>query len=69
MKSSRSTSATVAKATSTSRPSPSTVPGDAESATGPLARESLALTAPLPEHMKKTWELLGLDAERYEKDE
>lgn len=30
--------------------------------------EKLDVTAPLPPHMLKTWELLGLDAERYEKD-
>jgi 23S rRNA pseudouridine955/2504/2580 synthase len=24
------------------------------------------VTAPLPEHMRKTWELLGLDADRYD---
>ncbi len=27
------------------------------------------VTAPLPEHMKKTWELFGLDADRYDGDE
>jgi 23S rRNA pseudouridine955/2504/2580 synthase len=26
------------------------------------------VTAPLPEHMRKTWELLGLDADRYDAD-
>jgi 23S rRNA pseudouridine955/2504/2580 synthase len=24
------------------------------------------VTAPLPEHMRRTWELLGLDADRYD---
>jgi 23S rRNA pseudouridine955/2504/2580 synthase len=33
----------------------------------PVAGESkIDVTAPLPEHMRKTWELLGLDAARYE---
>jgi 23S rRNA pseudouridine955/2504/2580 synthase len=27
------------------------------------------VTAPLPEHMRRTWELLGVDAERFGKDE
>ena len=27
------------------------------------------VTAPLPEHMRKTWEMLGLDAKRYDADE
>ncbi len=27
---------------------------------------SIDITAPLPDHMKRTWELLGLDAERFE---
>jgi 23S rRNA pseudouridine955/2504/2580 synthase len=35
----------------------------------PYTSGKIDVTAPLPEHMKKTWELLGLDAERYEKDE
>jgi 23S rRNA pseudouridine955/2504/2580 synthase len=26
------------------------------------------VTAPLPEHMRRTWELLGLDAGRFEED-
>jgi 23S rRNA pseudouridine955/2504/2580 synthase len=33
----------------------------------PFTAGKIDVTAPLPEHMKKTWELLGLDAERYEK--
>jgi len=32
----------------------------------PYTGGKIDVTAPLPEHMKKTWELLGLDAERYE---
>jgi 23S rRNA pseudouridine955/2504/2580 synthase len=35
----------------------------------PFTGKKLDVTAPLPEHMKKTWELLGFDADRYEKDE
>jgi len=35
----------------------------------PYSGGKIDVTAPLPEHMKKTWELLGLDAERYEKPE
>jgi 23S rRNA pseudouridine955/2504/2580 synthase len=35
----------------------------------PYSGGKIDVTAPLPEHMKKTWELLGLDAERYEKAE
>jgi 23S rRNA pseudouridine955/2504/2580 synthase len=35
----------------------------------PCTSGKIDVTSPLPEHMKKTWELLGLDAERYEKDE
>ncbi len=35
----------------------------------PYTGGKIDVTAPLPEHMKKTWELLGLDAKRYEKDE
>ena len=27
------------------------------------------MTAPLPEHMRKTWELLGLDADRFDADQ
>jgi 23S rRNA pseudouridine955/2504/2580 synthase len=34
----------------------------------PFAGGKIDVTAPLPEHMKKTWELLGLDAKRYEKE-
>jgi 23S rRNA pseudouridine955/2504/2580 synthase len=33
----------------------------------PYTGGKIDVTAPLPEHMKKTWELLGLDAERYER--
>jgi 23S rRNA pseudouridine955/2504/2580 synthase len=32
----------------------------------PFTGGKIDVTAPLPEHMKRTWELLGLDAERYE---
>ncbi len=33
----------------------------------PVAGEpAIDVTAPLPEHMRRTWELLGLDAKRYE---
>ena len=32
----------------------------------PYTGGKIDVTAPLPEHMQKTWELLGLDAERYE---
>ena len=32
----------------------------------PYTGGKIDVTAPLPEHMTKTWELLGLDAERYE---
>jgi 23S rRNA pseudouridine955/2504/2580 synthase len=35
----------------------------------PYSGGKIDVTAPLPEHMKKTWELLGLDAERYETSE
>ena len=35
----------------------------------PYSGDKIDVTAPLPEHMKKTWELLGLDAERFEKAE
>lgn len=34
----------------------------------PFTGGKIDVTAPLPEHMKKTWELLGLDAKRYEKE-
>ena len=35
----------------------------------PVAGEpALDITAPLPEHMRKTWELLGLDAGRFDAD-
>jgi 23S rRNA pseudouridine955/2504/2580 synthase len=33
----------------------------------PYTGGKIDVTAPLPEHMKKTWELLGLDAKRYER--
>jgi 23S rRNA pseudouridine955/2504/2580 synthase len=29
---------------------------------------NIDVTAPLPEHMRKTWELLGLDAARFDAD-
>jgi 23S rRNA pseudouridine955/2504/2580 synthase len=32
----------------------------------PVTGEKIDVTAPLPEHMRKTWDLLGLDADRYE---
>jgi 23S rRNA pseudouridine955/2504/2580 synthase len=35
----------------------------------PFTGGKIDVTAPLPEHMKKTWELLGLDAARYEKED
>jgi 23S rRNA pseudouridine955/2504/2580 synthase len=35
----------------------------------PYTGGKIDVTAPLPEHMRQTWELLGLDAERYEKEE
>ena len=35
----------------------------------PFTGGKIDVTAPLPEHMKKTWELLGLDADRYAKEE
>jgi len=35
----------------------------------PYTGGKIDVTAPLPEHMQKTWELLGLDADRYEKQE
>lgn len=35
----------------------------------PVAGEpTIDVTAPLPEHMRKTWELLGLDAGRFDAD-
>jgi 23S rRNA pseudouridine955/2504/2580 synthase len=36
----------------------------------PVAGEpKIDVTAPLPEHMRKTWEMLGLDANRFDADE
>lgn len=35
----------------------------------PFTGGKIDVTAPLPEHMRKTWELLGFDAERYERGE
>ena len=35
----------------------------------PFTGGKIDVTAPLPEHMRKTWELLGFDAERYGKGE
>ena len=32
----------------------------------PYTGGKIDVTAPLPEHMRKTWELLSLDADRYE---
>jgi 23S rRNA pseudouridine955/2504/2580 synthase len=34
----------------------------------PAGGAKIDVTAPLPEHMRKTWELLGLDADRYDAD-
>ena len=31
-----------------------------------VAGKKIDVTAPLPDHMRRTWELLGLDAERYD---
>jgi 23S rRNA pseudouridine955/2504/2580 synthase len=35
----------------------------------PFTGGKIDVTAPLPEHMQTTWELLGLDAGRYEKED
>lgn len=35
----------------------------------PYTGGKIDVTAPLPEHMRTTWELLGLDAERYDRGE
>lgn len=34
----------------------------------PFTGGKIDVTAPLPEHMQRTWELLGLDAERFDAD-
>jgi 23S rRNA pseudouridine955/2504/2580 synthase len=34
----------------------------------PASGGNIDVTAPLPEHMRRTWELLGLDAARFEKE-
>lgn len=34
----------------------------------PAGGARIDVTAPLPDHMRRTWELLGLDAERYDAD-
>ena len=34
----------------------------------PITGATLDVTAPLPEHMRKTWEMLGLDPDRYNSD-
>ncbi len=34
----------------------------------PASGGNIDVTAPLPEHMRKTWELLGLDARRFDAD-
>jgi 23S rRNA pseudouridine955/2504/2580 synthase len=34
----------------------------------PAGGRKIDVTAPLPEHMRRTWELLGLDADRYDAD-
>jgi len=34
----------------------------------PAGGKTIDVTAPLPEHMRKTWELLGLDADRFDAD-
>ncbi len=31
-----------------------------------IANARIDVTAPLPDHMRRTWELLGLDADRYD---
>jgi 23S rRNA pseudouridine955/2504/2580 synthase len=35
----------------------------------PAGGKTIDVTAPLPEHMRKTWELLGLDANRFDADD
>ncbi len=35
----------------------------------PAGGERIDVTAPLPEHMRKTWDLLGLNAQRFDADE
>jgi 23S rRNA pseudouridine955/2504/2580 synthase len=34
----------------------------------PFTGGKIDVTAPLPEHMTKTWELLGLDVNQFEED-
>jgi len=34
----------------------------------PITGKKIDVSAPLPEHMRATWDLLGLDAERYERE-
>lgn len=34
----------------------------------PITDETIDVTAPLPEHMRATWDLLGLDVKRYERE-
>jgi 23S rRNA pseudouridine955/2504/2580 synthase len=34
----------------------------------PAGAANIDVTAPLPEHMRRTWELLGLDAQRFDAD-
>ena len=34
----------------------------------PAGAANIDVTAPLPEHMRRTWELLGLDARRFDAD-
>ncbi len=34
----------------------------------PITDETIDVSAPLPEHMRATWDLLGLDAERYARE-
>jgi 23S rRNA pseudouridine955/2504/2580 synthase len=35
----------------------------------PAGAATIDVTAPLPDHMRKTWELLGLDAKRFDADD
>jgi 23S rRNA pseudouridine955/2504/2580 synthase len=35
----------------------------------PITGETIDVSAPMPEHMRATWDLLGLDAERYERED
>lgn len=35
----------------------------------PVTKDRIDVTAPLPDHMKKTWDLLGLDPDRFAKED